>query len=103
MDILVRIKKLVLEDFVRYTAKAVMEMDSDGLTELDVKEAIVSANSLRKVVRSTSSRRIREKEKLYIIVGVNFGGIPIYTKGTIRKGLDHKEYLYIFISSKRCQ
>jgi hypothetical protein len=38
--------------------------------------------------------------RLYIIVGVSFSGIPVYTKGVIRRE-DAHDVLYILVSSKR--
>ena len=47
----------------------------------DALEAILSAPSVTKSIRSTSRGRTSARETLYVIVGVNFLGIPIYTKG----------------------
>ena len=63
-------------------------------------EAIVSAQSIYKVLRSRSPLRRTPGERLYVIVGVSFSGTPIYTKGVIRREDGH-DVLYILVSSKR--
>jgi len=42
MDILIRIKRLVLAGRVRFTAKAQAEMDRDDLTRNDVIESVLN-------------------------------------------------------------
>jgi len=85
MDVLVRIKRLVMRGQVRFTEKARLELDADGLEPEEALEAIVAAPSITKSLRSRSPQRRGPRETLYVIVGVSFGGIPIYTKGVIRK------------------
>ena len=74
-----------------FTLKADLECAADGLTRDDVIESIWSAQSLR-VKNSTSPWRKGRRERIYVINSINFEGIPIYSKGVIRK---------IFISGKR--
>jgi len=100
MEVLLRIKRLVVRGAVRFTEKARLELDADGLEPEDALEAILSAPSIRKRLRSRSSRHPAAREPLYVIVGVSFAGIPIYTKGVIRKE-GRQEILYILVSSKR--
>ena len=102
MDVLVRIKRLVVRGAVRFTEKARMELDADGLEPEDALEAILSAPGIKKTLRSRSTRRLTRRETLYVIVGVSFRGVPIYTKGVIRKDQGH-DVLYILVSSKRSQ
>lgn len=42
-DILIRIKRAVLAGHYAFSEKARIEMEADGLTELDVAESILSA------------------------------------------------------------
>jgi hypothetical protein len=100
MDVLIRIKRLVVRGAVRFTEKARTEMESDGLEPEEVLEAILSAPSIYKTVRSRSRSRRGPGERLYIIVGVSFSGIPVYSKGVIRRE-DAHDVLYILVSSKR--
>ena len=100
MDVLVRIKRLVVRGSVRFTEKARTELDADGLEPEDALEAILSAPGIHKTLRSSSPRRRARRETLYVIVGVSFAGIPIYTKGVIRRE-GGRDVLYILISSKR--
>ena len=51
---------------------------------------------IAKVLRSRRSAG----ERLYVIVGVSFSGVPIYTKGVIRRE-GGNDVLYILVSSKR--
>ena len=100
MDILVRIKRLVVRGAVRFTEKARMELEADGLEAEDALEAILTAPSIHKRLRSRSTRHSGPRETLYVIVGVNLVGIPVYTKGVIRRE-EGSEILYILVSSKR--
>lgn len=65
-------------------------MAIDGLTPELVYEAILNAPVIFKKVRS-SNPRTGKKEKLYIIKGMTFEGIDIYTKGKI---ISKKGYTY---------
>jgi len=100
MDVLVRIKRLIVRGAVRFTEKARIELEADGLEPEDALEAILSAPGIHKTIRSRSPRRGSPAEKIYVVVGVSFSGIPIYTKGVIRKEED-RDMLYILVSSKR--
>jgi hypothetical protein len=99
MDILVRIKRLVLWRRVLFTEKAEMEMARDALTPELVYEAILNAPAIYKVVRSRNPKAGRT-ERLYVIKGLTFDGVDIYTKGKILKkeGID---VFYVLISSKK--
>jgi len=99
MDILVRIKRLVVSRQVLFTEKAEIEMARDALTPELVYEAILNAPAIFKVVRSRSPRGGRS-ERLYVIKGLTFDGVDVYTKGKILKkeGVD---VFYVLISSKK--
>ncbi len=78
MDLLLRIKRLVIAGQVRFTEKAESEMEEDGLTRSDVLESIVNADRIYKVLRSRSLRRRRTRERLYVITSYNYSGTLIY-------------------------
>lgn len=99
-DVLVRIKRAVLAGHYAFGEKARMEMEADGLTELDVAESILNAVAISKVIRSTSPLRRHPKERLYVIQSTNLNGLPIYTKGKLVSEDDAETY-YFLISSKR--
>ena len=80
--------------------KADVECAADGLTRDDVIESIVSAQFLR-VKNSASPWRRGRRERMYIIDSFNFEGIPIYSKGVIRRMSEHESDFYILISGKR--
>src|SRR5438128_12183858 len=99
MDLLTRIKRLVVQNRYRMTRKAHEELEADGLDEADAKEAIINASRIKKVLKSNSPFRDRRSEKLYVIEGKNYDGTLIYTKGKIsHEGPD--EILYIYVSAK---
>ena len=101
-DILIRIKRAVLAGHYAFSEKARLEMEFDGLTELDVAEAILNAVAIYKTIRSTSPLRAKTREYLHIIQGTNLDGLPIYTKGKlISEG--RVETYYFLISSKRAE
>jgi hypothetical protein len=79
-DILVRIKGVVLAGRYAFSEKARLEMEIDGLTELDVAESILNAVAIYKKVRSTKPSRKASREYLYIIESTNLDGLAIYTK-----------------------
>ena len=99
MDVLVKIKRLVVARQVEFTMKAEQERLRDGLSVEDVLESVVNANALKKTLRSRSVRRVRAGERLYVIESPNFSGTWIYTKGTIRRK-GGREVFYVFVSSK---
>jgi hypothetical protein len=99
-DILVRIKRAVLNGQYAFSEKARLEMEADCLTELDIAEAILNATLIYKTVRSTSPTRRGARERLYVIESTNMTGLPIYTKGKLIKQAGVETY-YFLVSSKR--
>ena len=99
MDILARIKRLILTDRVLFTRKAEVEIAADNITEELVCEAIINAPSISKTLRSKDPYS-GKRENLYIIKGLTYDGLLIYTKGKISKIID-QEYYYVLISSKK--
>jgi len=99
MDVLVRIKRLVIARRVEFTMKAEIERLRDGLSVEDILESIVNANAVKKILRSRSPARAEAGERLYIIESPNFSGMWVYTKGTIRRK-GGQEVFYVFVSSK---
>ena len=99
-DILVRIKRAVLAGRYAFSEKARLEMEADGLEEMDVAESILNAVAIYKKIRSTSPSRKKVKEYLYIIQSPNLDGIAIYTKGKLMQEAGEETY-YFLISSKR--
>jgi hypothetical protein len=99
MDALVRIKRLVVARRVLFTDKAESEMAAESLTPELVYEAMLNAPAIFKTLRSRNPRTGRT-ERLYIIKGMTFDGLDIYTKGKIvtKEGVD---IFYVLISSKR--
>ena len=97
---LAKIKRLILLGHYRFTRKAELERVRDSLLQTDVLEAIISATTIKKILRSTSPFRAARREKIYIIEGFTFDGLLIYTKGVIRREFG-QETLYILISAKR--
>jgi hypothetical protein len=98
MDLLARIKELVMDGHIRFTLKAQLEMDSDYLTPEHVCEAVMNAPAITKTVRSKNPQT-GVSEKLYVIKGFTLAGLFVYTKGKIDKLKGH-EIFYVFISSK---
>ena len=97
---LIKIKRMVAAGRYDFTLKADLECAADGLTREDVVESILSAQFLR-VKNSRSPWRKRKRERLYIIESFNFEGVPIYSKGVIRRIDEHDSDFYILISGKR--
>jgi hypothetical protein len=99
MDAIVRIKRLVIARHVLFTEKAENELAAESLTPELIYESILNAPSIFKVLRSHNPRT-GASEKLYVIKGLTFDGLDIYTKGKIlsKKGVD---LFYVLISSKR--
>ncbi|HEY2739531.1 MAG TPA: hypothetical protein VGK45_14075 [Thermoanaerobaculia bacterium] len=100
VEVLVRIKRAVLSGRYAFSEKARIEMECDGLTELDVAESIVNSVAIYKRLRSRSLLRNVRSEYLYVIQATNLEGLMIYTKGKLVRehGEDH---FYFLISSKR--
>jgi hypothetical protein len=99
-DILVRIKRAVLAGNYAFSEKARVEMEADGLTVLDVAESILNSVAVTKVVRSTSVRRKRPGERLYVIQSTNLSGLLSYTKDKLVFEAETETY-YFLISSKK--
>ena len=99
MDILVRIKRLVIARKVLFTEKAECEMAAESLTPDLVYESILNAPSIFKSLRSRNPRT-GKTEKLYIVKGLTFDGLDIYTKGKILAKAEG-DIFYVLISSKR--
>ena len=99
MDVFIRIKRLVIENKIYFTQKAADEMAADGLLNSEVREAILNAPAIKKKIKSTKPRD-EKREILYLIIGLTFDGIPVYTKGRISK-MGGREVFYVLISSKR--
>lgn len=99
MDVLVEIKRLVLRRRIAFTEKAAEEMARDDLDEDAVCEAILNAPSVTKRLRSANPET-GAKESLYVIVGMTYDGLVIYTKGKILKS-NGQERFYVLISSKK--
>lgn len=98
-DVLIRIKRLVLAQRVIFTAKAESEMYADSLTHELVFEAIMNAPAITKTLRSRNPRSGR-REALYVIKGLTYDGLAIYTKGKLAT-FEGREAFYVLISSKR--
>jgi arginine/lysine/ornithine decarboxylase len=99
VDVLVKIKRLIIARRVVFSSKAREERMACELTVEEILESILNAQTINKVLRSTSPFRKSQKEKLYVIISSTYDGKVIYTKGTIRK-LNQQEEFYILISSK---
>ena len=63
MDVIVRIKRLVIARKVLFTKKAEIEMAADGLTPELVYEAIINAPSIFKAVRSRNPRTNQDNHR----------------------------------------
>jgi len=100
VEILVRIKRLVLQGRYAFSQKAREEMELDELTELDAVESITNAVAIYKRLRSTSVRRRTGREYLYVIQSTNLEGVMIYTKGKLVQESGVETY-YFLVSSKR--
>jgi hypothetical protein len=100
MDVLVRIKRVVLAGRYAFSEKARIEMETDDLTELDVVESILNAVTIYKRLRSTSPSRNKRREYLYVIQSTNLDGLVIYTKGKLVDEAGIETY-YFLVSSKR--
>jgi len=99
-DVLVRIKRAILAGRYVFSEKARLEMEADGLTELDVAESILNAVAIYKKIRSRSPFRERAREYLYVIQSTNLDGLVIYTKGKLVREAGAETY-YFLVSSKR--
>lgn len=100
VDILVRIKRAVLAGRYAFSEKARVEMEADGLTELDVAESIVNAVAIYKRLRSRSPHRSSRSEYLYVIQSTSLEGIIVYSKGKLIRERGEDQF-YFLVSSKR--
>lgn len=99
-DVLIRIKRAVLAGHYAFSEKARLELEADGLTELDVAESILNAVAVYKTLRSTSPLRRSAREYLHVIQSPNLDGIVIYSKGKLVREAGAEIY-YFLVSSKR--
>ena len=99
-DILRRIKRAVLLGNYAFSEKALIEMEADSLTELDVAESILNAVAIYKTMRSRSAWRQQRIEYLHVIQSTNLDGLMIYTKGKMIEEAGVDRY-YFLISSKK--
>lgn len=102
MNALLVIKRTVLAGRYAFSEKARLEMDRDGLTELDVVESIVTAVAVFKRLRSTSPERATRLEYLYVIQSTNLHGLPIYSKGKLVREAGVEIY-YFMVSAKHAE
>ncbi len=98
-DVLIRIKRAVLTGRYVFSEKASVEMEADGLTELDVIESILNAVAVFKRIRSRVPSKT-SREYLYVIQSPNLEGLAIYSKGKLVREAGHETY-YFLISSKK--
>jgi hypothetical protein len=99
-DLLTRIKRAVLSGRYVFSEKALVEMEADGITELDVVESIANAVAIYKTLRSDRPRPEGARQYLHVIQSTNLSGLPIYTKGRLVREEDADVY-YFLISAKR--
>lgn len=99
MDPLIRIKRLIISGKIIFTEKAEDEMIRDDLTLEMISEAILNAPAITKTLRSRNPIS-GQRETLYVIKGLTFDGLVIYTKGKIL-AYQNREVFYVLISSKR--
>ena len=62
-------------------------------------EAIINAPAITKTLRSRNPRSGR-RETLYVIKGLTYDGLTVYTKGKMAT-FEGREVFYVLISSKR--
>lgn len=99
-DVLVRIKRAILAGNYQFGRKARLEMEVDGLTELDVAESILNAVAIYKKIRSNSPERSRVREYLYVIQGTNLDGQAVYSKGKLVNESGEDTYYFLVPSKK---
>jgi hypothetical protein len=58
MDVLNRIRQAAVRAALRFTNKALKEMWADALTRENVRESLVSATRLEKVIRSRTAESV---------------------------------------------
>ena len=94
-----RIKRCVIENRVRFTYKAGVEMLRDGLTERPVLESILDADDFAKIIRSRALTKGKARELLYVIKSFSYDGDYIYTKGKLNEERG-EDVFYVLISAK---
>ena len=99
IDPLIIIKRLILAGKVLFTEKAEAEIAEDHLSKNLVYEAIWNVPAINKTIRSKNPKT-GKREMLYIIKGLTFDGLAIYTKGKILT-YQKQEIFYVLISSKK--
>ena len=99
MDVLQRIKHLIVRGRYRFTYNALRELHTDALDPEDVLESILKAQAIKKTVRSRGLAKRGSREKLYVIESFNYRGTLIYTKGKFAREAGEEIY-YLLISSK---
>lgn len=99
-QVLKRMWRCVITGHVRFTFKAELEMLGDDLSRTDVLESVMNARAISKVVRSRRAARKGGGEHLYVIQGLTYDNILVYTKGKLQRESGEEVY-YILISSKR--
>lgn len=99
-EVLKRIKRCIIAGRVRFTFKAELEMLADNLSRTDVLESILNAQVITKILRSRRTPGKDGGERLYVIQGLTYDNMLIYTKGKLHQESGEEVY-YILISSKR--
>ena len=99
-DTLIRIKRAIFAGRYAFSEKASLELEADGLTELDIVESIANAVAIYKTIRSQSLYRKQAREYLHIIQSTNLEGLMIYSKGKLVKESGIETY-YFLVSSKK--
>lgn len=97
MDTLYYIKRLLVRNKYKFTAKAAAERYLDGLDEEDVIESIMNGGFIQSK-KSNSADRAHGAEKIHIIEGFTYDGILVYTKGVIKKE-NHEDVFYLLVAS----
>lgn len=100
MDVLQRIKHLIVRGRYRFTYKALQELYADALDPEDALESILNARAIKKTIRARTAARPGPWENLYVIEGFTYRGTLIYSKGKFSREAG-EEVFYLLISSKR--
>ena len=101
LDVLIRIKRLVVRGQVMFTVKAESEMEIDHLTEDLVCESILNAPAIAKIL-SSGNPRTGLRERLNINDGLTYDDLPVYTKGKLVSTSEGEKF-YVLISSKKAR
>jgi hypothetical protein len=99
-ETLKRIKRAIITQNYEFSAKALVELELDGLEETDALESILYAPQIYKTIRSTNPKRGKRREYLHIIISRTLDAVLVYTKGKLvaERGI---ETYYFLVSSKR--